>query len=484
MPLYQTATDLRQAAGNTAEAQNAQQASLYANQAQQGQYPYAQQGSQQAALTGAASAGATQQQAAQAQPAQPAPTFSQLQQQGYARPPAPPPPMQPQGQAQQGFPAQSGLQQALMQAVMGGLQNPSSYGTEQVQQTYNRLGGQIDDQYAQQRTQADEEMARRGIYDSTIAGGRLHDLNIGQRSARTDLAARLAEEQARMAQQARNDSIGNAMGMYKTDTDIGLAQQRFGLEQSDQALRERLGMGGLEIDRSRLGLESSDQALRERLGMAGLAGDAEDRALREKLGMGGLAGDAADRALRSTLGMGQLGMDQQRLTNQANQFGQEFGQRQTEFGEDTRRFDANLLQRQGEFGTNSEMDMLRLLGTDVGEYDLSGTEGLTYEGGGGAQGGGGSSMNGYDSEGNPYRGGAGASGYDTYTGQTPTEYVPGYAGYQGGTPPPPPAYQPPPNVQPPAYPEYMPEPYQQPQQPRMSGDDLLRALTGARRGAY
>lgn len=165
----------------------------------------------------------------------PQPTFAQMQQAGQARP-APPPMHVPQ---------QPSYAPQLTQAISQALVNPSAYGSDQVMQTYNRLGQNIDDQYAQQKQATDEEMARRGLYDSTLAGGKLHDLNIGQRDAKTALAQQLATSQAQDYSGARSQAIAQALQAQGQDQNYGLQQQQFGLNSA-------LGYGNLDLSRQSL----------------------------------------------------------------------------------------------------------------------------------------------------------------------------------------------------------------------------------------
>jgi hypothetical protein len=101
--------------------------------------------------------------------------------------------------------AGSGVRNATEAATMQQLSSPSPYSSADVQKAYDWQGGQIDDQYALQRTQLEEDMARRGLSASTIYGGNLNDLNIGQRSAKATLANDLGQ------------NLAQTMGQYQTN---------------------------------------------------------------------------------------------------------------------------------------------------------------------------------------------------------------------------------------------------------------------------
>lgn len=111
----------------------------------------------------------------------------------------------------QGQGAGSQVQNATQQAILKQLQNPSPYGSQQVQDAYKWLGGNIDDQYSVQRQQLGEQMARRGLGASTIYGGRLNDLNIGQRTAKDTLAENLGQNLAQTLGQYQQGAINSGI---------------------------------------------------------------------------------------------------------------------------------------------------------------------------------------------------------------------------------------------------------------------------------
>lgn len=384
--MYETQTQVDQQATNRQQADNEMRKRRQANMAQQGQYPYAQQGSQEAQATGAASQGAQQVNAQRAldQQQKMPPTFAQLQQAGYARPAPPPPPqpgtpqsagMGPNGQAPAGAlhgmmtqqqydagrqqwlasggaqaeaaapppmpgayvqpgmpstgtsvpnagmppapaapnaqspqatapqapqtwttPGNAQLQQALSQMLV----NPNAYRTQDTLDAYSQLGQQIDDQFAQQRTGINEEMARRGLYDSTIAGGRLYDSSVAQKAAKTQLAESLGRSQAEQENQARQAALG------------------LGLQDQGQRFQQALGLGGLDVQQQNLALN------------------------RDQLGL--------DDAYRNRA-----------LDQNASQFAQNFGegQRQFDAGQD---YSYSALQQNGMLG------LAQMLGLDVTQY--------------------------------------------------------------------------------------------------------------------
>ena len=191
------------------------------------------------------------------QPQRPAPqqTFAAMQQQGMARPapqPAPPP---AQSQAFLG---------QLQQQVSQLRQAPSVYGAPQIQQMRQAQQAELEAQFGAQRQMLQEELARRGIADSTIAAGRFGDV-AGQQaralaSMEADLLTRAAE-----AQQQREQAITSALlagagearagelGAAGLTGMLGGAQTLAAQQQAEQArqfnlqqqLAETLGIGGL-----------------------------------------------------------------------------------------------------------------------------------------------------------------------------------------------------------------------------------------------
>ena len=187
----------------------------------------------------------------------PPPTFAQMRDAGYARPPMPQPPAQnyqtvnsmatdyaaatpPGGPSSnspdilgmllgnvQGNGAGSQVQQATQRNTLDLLNNPSAYGLDQVKDAYGYLGGQIDDQFAVNRSKLGDEMARRGLGASTINAGRLNDLNIGQRDAKTNLAYDLAHQYASGLDSARQGAIsaGNTVGTTAQNNNQSALQQ-------------------------------------------------------------------------------------------------------------------------------------------------------------------------------------------------------------------------------------------------------------------
>lgn len=294
--------------------------------------------------------------APQAQPQQPQMTFAQMQQQGYARP-APPPPApapvpQPAPQMQQamsntfGGPAatttastsvvnprdSADVREATRTQLMASLQNPAGFGQDEVKQWYDRGAQDIDDQFAQEETAAREEMARRGLSDSSIMGGRLGDLNVRKRTAQVDLTDKLGRQLAEELSASRDRAINTGINFDQFLTDSQYKSDQLGLDRSKLDLDTELGRGKLGIDSSRIALD-------ERLGLGDL----------------NLKGDRL--RLDQEIGRGELDLNRDKFGENKRQFDEDLGLNRDKFGEDRRQFDEDLRLQRDKFGqqmTNDE----------------------------------------------------------------------------------------------------------------------------------
>lgn len=128
----------------------------------------------------------------------------------------------------QNSPVGNGLQSSIM-ALLG---KPSAYDSQVAQQTFDRMKGDVDAAYNVDQQKIREEMASRGLGDSTIYGGRLGDLSIQHGHDLTNLASQIAEDQAKSSGQDRINAITTALGFQ--------GQQQ---NSAQQALQNLLGYG-------------------------------------------------------------------------------------------------------------------------------------------------------------------------------------------------------------------------------------------------
>lgn len=168
-------------------------------------------------------------------------------------------PRQNPGSVVAGSPAPGGasgsaLGSQIQSALQGLLANPTAYGTDAMQREYEAGARQIDDQFTLQQKALNEEMARRGLYDSSIAAGNLSDLNIGKRSAQVELMDRLLGKRADSQDAGIRSALAAAMGYDTSQQSLGLDRDRLAAT-IDQFNRS------LDFDKSRY---TGDSDFRER----------------------------------------------------------------------------------------------------------------------------------------------------------------------------------------------------------------------------
>jgi hypothetical protein len=295
---------------------------------------------------------------AQRKPQQPAQTFAKMQEQGLARPAAPAAPTATAfgqyGGSQQGQQLRSQLQQRLTEFG----QAPSRYDTESFKQIRGAQAANLQAEYQGQKKALDEELAGRGLYASSIGGGRMGDLAGQQARATASLDAQLLQQAADTQAQDRAQYMQSGQGLAELAGSQDLQQfeanrvaqaatfenqlraAQFGQQQFEQAGQEAFQgaqseeaalqaarqfdlaavgqTGGLSLDLQRL-LGSQEV---ERAGLTGqlggqqtLAGQQQSeqrrqfdlqQALQQQLGLGGL-----------DVQRGELGVRQQALEQQA-----------------------------------------------------------------------------------------------------------------------------------------------------------------------
>lgn len=128
----------------------------------------------------------------------------------------------------------------LETALAGQLQNPSSFNSDAVQSMFSRLSGQIDDEYTQKDRYLQEDMAKRGLAESSIRGGRMADLNVEKRSAKTELADRLLERMAQTGSADTRAAIQQAMGYDESQFGRGLQSHQANLGTNQQNFQQDL----------------------------------------------------------------------------------------------------------------------------------------------------------------------------------------------------------------------------------------------------
>lgn len=153
------------------------------------------------------------------------PTFRDLQVAGIPRPAPPQLPTNPlaqgfpQSATPQGAPQGGQLQGSIVDILRQLLANPTAYNQEAMQREYDTGARKIDDDYALRQKGVNEEMARRGLYDSSVAAGNLSDLNVGRRSAQEDLMNNLLMKRADSQDSGIRSALSQAMGFNQYEAD-------------------------------------------------------------------------------------------------------------------------------------------------------------------------------------------------------------------------------------------------------------------------
>lgn len=287
----------------------------------------------------------TQQQSAQ--------TFSQLQQQGMARPAPPQAPMGQQyqqwGGSQQAQQARSGMLGQLQQQ----LAQPTRFDTDAFQQIRSAQAQNLQAEFGAQRQLLDEEMARRGLSASSITAGRYGDL-LGQQSrALSDLDAQLlmaaAQTQAQdrlAAMQAATDFAGLAgsqdLAQFEANR-VAQAQQFQEALQGAQFQQGQYEQGGAQALAAAQAAQQGEQVqfqqeLARLLGLSDIDLRAAQLGLQAGEATGQLGGQQTlsaqqlaeqqrqfdiQQQLAQTLGLGQLGQGERELDLRAQQIQQE-----------------------------------------------------------------------------------------------------------------------------------------------------------------
>lgn len=233
----------------------------------------------------------------------------------------------------------SALRPGIERALAASLGQPSAYGAPEVQRSFNTLSGEIDDEFALEQQRLSETLAARGlgsIDDGTIGLGRLSDLNIGKRDAKTRLAESLLDKQATTFGADRSRAIAQAMG-YDQDTfteglathntnasGVGqnfqqeLARAAFEGDQNATSVLQALGIAGFNRESGQQGFNNAMQGAQFNAGQRqqGFNNDATTFGMNESAGQ--RSTDNRQRALETYLGAGRQAFEQDLATQQAN----------------------------------------------------------------------------------------------------------------------------------------------------------------------
>jgi hypothetical protein len=154
------------------------------------------------------------------------------------------------------------------QSLREALQNPSAFDNAEVRRLYGEMGQNIDDEFAQRQTALREEMAARGLSDSSIMGGRLSDLNVQQRSAQAQLASDLAGQRARDFAGARAQAIGMGQGQRAAALSEEMGRANLGLQGQQLSLAQQNAAFNNAMAQQDFGLRREAQGFNQRIGTA------------------------------------------------------------------------------------------------------------------------------------------------------------------------------------------------------------------------
>lgn len=272
-------------------------------------------------------------------------TFAQMQQQGQARPA----PAAPQANTYQTF---TGSQQAqaarapMLQAIQQQLAQPTRFDTDAFNQIRQAQTANLNAEFGAQRSQLEEEMARRGLSASTIGAGRYGDLAGQQARAQASLDAQLLQQAAQTQAADRLAALQAAGQFTELAGSQDLAQfeaNRVGQAQrfQEQLAAAQFGQGQTEFDRQQA-LQAAQ--LEQTGGLSGM-----DLALRTQLGLGGLNLDAARLQQQGQLQGRELDLRAQQLQQEAALQGRSLSLDEARLAAQREQFTATQQQQQNQF---------------------------------------------------------------------------------------------------------------------------------------
>lgn len=178
----------------------------------------------------------------------------------------------PQVQGQGTFTAPQGGQQVdqrTQQSVLQALGMPSRYGAPEVGAAFDVLNHRLTQQGNADKQTIDADMASRGLFSSTTAGGKLGDLATNLNQQRADFATNLATDQARNYESDRAQAISQAMGYGGQQFGQGL--ETFGANQNagqQRFLQEQAaGEFGLSQNNQNFNQEATQHGINQQEGL-------------------------------------------------------------------------------------------------------------------------------------------------------------------------------------------------------------------------
>ncbi len=139
-------------------------------------------------------------------------------------------------------------------AIQSFLSNPNGFNSDAVKQSYDYLSKNIDQNYDQGQLALKDEMAKRGLGESSINGERSNILLGNRRSAQEDLANNLMMQQAQSQTSAQQAAIQAAMGYGNQNFSQGLGAYQANAGTNQQNYSQLLGNAAFQGDQNAMQL--------------------------------------------------------------------------------------------------------------------------------------------------------------------------------------------------------------------------------------
>jgi len=245
--------------------------------------------------------------------------------------------------AQQPVPQWQGNSQ-VAQLLQQMIANPTAYDDSVIQAQRAAGMGRLDQQSAMDKARLDEEMAGRGLFSSTIAQGRLGDIDINRTNAIADMEAGFLRDRASSMDAGRRAAAELGLSADRNSFDQWLGGQNLGLD------REKLGMDDA-FRRDDLAFRREDSTLDR--GQRASEFDRNFGLDTQKFGEDRRQFDATEGRLGSQFDR-TYGLDRDRFDRDSYEFDTEMGYKDRALGEDTRRFDLGYGLDRDRFGLDKD----------------------------------------------------------------------------------------------------------------------------------
>lgn len=146
---------------------------------------------------------------------------------------------------------------------------------------------ELEAQFGAQRSSLEDELARRGLYASSIGGGRFGDLAGQQARALGSMEAEILNRQAELAAERQRTLMAGLQSAFATESDINMRalqlQQEERLRGRELSLQEARDRAQVEIQSGQLDLGYAEMGSRERIAQADIDMRAQQLQQEERL---------------------------------------------------------------------------------------------------------------------------------------------------------------------------------------------------------